>query len=187
MTGAILIGGRSRRFGSDKVLVKFKGEPFITHVAETIRPLFDEIVLIGHNRKGLEKYRVVEDIRPGTGPLGGIYTALSATRAEYCFVCAADMLSLSRDFITYMIDQADEHDIVMPLWSKGREPLHAIYRRTVIPHAASLLEQENLKIFSLIEKVDTLFIPEEIISGFGNPEELFANINTAGDLKRLRS
>jgi len=182
MTGAVLIGGKSRRFGSDKVLTGFMGKPLIEHVVETIRPLFDEIILIGHKRKGLEEYKVFEDIRPGCGPLGGIYTALKSARTEYCFICAADMVRLNREFISHMINLTDGHDIVMPLWSKGREPLHAIYRNTVLPHAATLLEQEDFKVYSLIQKMDTLIIPEESIMAYGNPEVLFSNINTVGDL-----
>jgi molybdopterin-guanine dinucleotide biosynthesis protein A len=187
MTGVILIGGKSKRFGSDKVLSGFRGKPLIKHVVETIDPLFDEIILIGHKRRGLEEYRVVEDIRPGCGPLGGIYTALNAANSDYCFVCAADMLGLNRDFISYMITMADAHDIIIPMWSKGREPLHAIYRKTVIPYAAKLLEQEDFKIYSLIQKVDTLIIPENSIRSYGDPEVLFSNINTMGDLLQIES
>jgi len=186
MTGVVLIGGKSRRFGSDKVLSGFKGRPLIYHVVETITPLFDEVILVGHKRKGLEEYTVVEDIRPGCGPLGGIYTALNATTSEYCFVCAADMLGLDRTFISHMVSLADDHDIVMPMWSKGREPLHAIYRRTLIPHAATLLQQGDFKIYSLIQKMDTLIIPEDTIRSFGDPEILFSNVNTTGDLLQMK-
>jgi len=187
MTGVVLIGGKSERYGSDKVLSHFKGKPLIEHVVDTIQPLFDEIILIGHKRKGLENFRVVEDIRQGCGPLGGIYTALSATESEYCFVCATDMPNLNVGLISHMISQTDDHDIVMPMWSKGREPLHAIYRRSVIPYAASLLDHSIFRIFSLIEKVDALFIPEETIRMYGDPTVLFSNINTQHDMKHITS
>jgi molybdenum cofactor guanylyltransferase len=187
MTGVVLIGGKSERYGSDKVLSHFKGKPLVEHVVDTIQPLFDEVILIGHKRIGLEDFRVAEDIRPGCGPLGGIYTALMATDAEYCFVCATDMPNLNADFISHMISQANGHDIVMPMWSKGREPLHAIYRRSVIPFAASLLDQNILRIFSLIELLDTLFIPEETIRMYGDPAVLFSNINTLQDMLRITS
>jgi molybdopterin-guanine dinucleotide biosynthesis protein A len=187
MTGVVLIGGKSRRFGSDKVLSRFKGKPLIEHVLDTIQPLFDAIILVGHKRKGLEKYRVVEDFKPGCGPLGGVYTALNSIQSEHCFVCAGDMPNMSREFISFMITQADNHDIVMPVWSKGREPLHAIYCRTIIPYAASMLKKNDFRIFSLIEKVDTLIIPEETVRIYGDPHVLFLNINTVGDMSRLRS
>jgi molybdopterin-guanine dinucleotide biosynthesis protein A len=187
MTGVVLIGGKSERFGSDKVFSQFKGKPLIEHVVDTIQPLFHEIILIGHKRKGLENFRVAEDIRPGCGPLGGIYTALMATDAEHCFVCATDMPNLNAGLISHMISQAHDHDIVMPIWSKGREPLHAIYRRSLISSIATLLDHNILRIFSLIEKADTLFIPEETIRSYGDPAVLFSNINTQHDMLRITS
>ncbi|HVN71748.1 MAG TPA: molybdenum cofactor guanylyltransferase [Desulfomonilia bacterium] len=185
MTGVVLIGGKSKRFGSDKVFSRVGEKTLLQYVIDTIHPLFDEVILVGHKRKGLGKYRVIEDIRPGYGPLGGIYTALRATDAEFCFVCAADMPHLNHHFISHMISVTDDHDIVMPMWSKGREPLHAIYRRKIIPQVATMLEQENLKIFSLIEKTDTFFISEETIRSYGDPEVMFSNINTVDDLGRM--
>ncbi len=187
MTGVVLIGGKSERFGSDKVFSQFKGKPLIEHVVDTIQPLFHEIILIGHIRKGLEDFRVAEDIRPGCGPLGGIYTALMATDEEYCFVCATDMPNLNTGLISHMISQTDGHDIVMPVWSKGREPLHAVYRRSLISSIATLLDHNILRIFSLIEKADTLFIPEETIRLYGDPAVLFSNINTQHDMMRITS
>jgi molybdopterin-guanine dinucleotide biosynthesis protein A len=187
MTGVVLIGGKSQRYGSDKVLSQFKGQPLIRHVVDTIQPLFDEIILIGHKRKGLENFRVVEDIRPGCGPLGGIYTALNAAVTEYCFVCATDMPNLNAGLISHMISRTDGHDIVMPMWSKGREPLHAIYRRSLTSPIASLLDHNILRIFSLIEQADTLFIPEETIKIYGDPAVLFSNINTQHDMVRITS
>ncbi len=185
MTGVVLIGGKSRRFGTDKVFAEYMGRPLINHVTGILKDLFDEVVLVGHLRPGLERYRVVEDIRPGCGPLGGIYTALNSTSAEYCFVCAADMPNLNPGLIAHMIAQAQGHDITMPLWSKGREPLHAFYRRTIIPHAESLLAQNSYRIMELVDRVDTLIIPEETLRLFGDPEVLFSNINTVHDLARM--
>lgn len=148
MTGVVLVGGKSRRFGRDKVLSEFKGTPLLDHVVGVLRPLFDEVILVGHRRKGLERHRVFEDIRPGCGPLGGIYTALHATSAEHCFVCAADMPHMNPGFISHMTSLADDHDIILPVWSKGREPLHAVYRRTVLPLVEELLAKGCFKIFS---------------------------------------
>jgi len=187
MTGVVLVGGKSRRFGRDKVLSEFKGTPLLDHVVGVLHPLFDEVILVGHRRKGLERHRVFEDIRPGCGPLGGIYTALHATSAEHCFVCAADMPNMNPGFISHMTSLADDHDIVLPVWSKGREPLHAVYRRTVLPLVEELLAKECFRVFSLVERVDTLFIPEDVIRRYGDPAVMFSNINTLHDMERMIS
>lgn len=183
MTGIILIGGRSSRFGTDKVLAPMGEKILIERVTDIIAPLFSEIVLVGHVREGLKPFRVVEDLTPGQGPLGGIRTALSVSRTPRCFVFAADMPNLSRTFIEYMISVTDDHDAVVPVWSKGREPLHAIYHRRILPHAEKLLDEKVFRIFDLLAAVDTLTIEEEAIRRFTDPSVTFANINTLDDMR----
>lgn len=183
MTGVVLVGGKSSRFGMDKVLCEFKGKPLIGHVVDTIKPLFDAVFLIGHPRAELDAYHIVPDIRPGLGPLGGIATALDALDDEGFFFCAADMPNLNPAFIRFLLAQLSDYDIVMPVWSKGREPLHAVYHRRTLPIVQNLISQDNYRIFSLAEQARTLYIPEETIRRFGTPETLFFNINTPSDLQ----
>jgi molybdopterin-guanine dinucleotide biosynthesis protein A len=185
MTGIVLIGGRSTRFGSDKVLSRFRDKNLVEHVVARITPLFSEVVLVGHRREGLEAFRVEEDILPGQGPLGGIYTALTVSTTPRCFVFGADMPNVDQGFIRYMMDAARDHDIVIPLWSKGREPLHAIYHKRILPAVKGLLDRKAHKIFDLLQAVDTLVIPEEDIRRHGDPEIIFSNINTTLDRERL--
>lgn len=185
MTGIVLIGGRSTRFGSDKVVSPFKGKALVEHVVDLITPLFDEIILIGNRRSELSTHRVVEDIYPGCGPLGGIYTALTAASFPQCFVFAADMPNLNGDFIRHMITAGGDHDIVMPFWSQGREPLHAIYHRRILPVVKDLIDRKRLKIFDLLKEADVLMIEEETIRRFQSPEAIFSNINTTLERDRL--
>ncbi len=185
MTGIVLIGGKSTRFGKDKVVASVGNKLLIQHVIEVIEPLFDEVILIGHKREDLNTFTIVEDLRPGCGPLGGIYTALSAARTPHSFVFAADMPYLHERFISYMISCAADHDVIIPVWSKGREPLHAIYHKRVLPVVKSLLDADMFKVYNLLSQVDTLTIPEETIRQFGRPEEIFANINTLHDIQNM--
>jgi len=187
MTGIILIGGKSKRFGRDKVLASLGLRPLVEHVLDVINPLFPEILLVGHKREGIENFPIIEDLKAGCGPLGGIMTALSSARSDFCFVFAADMPRLSRDLISHMITRAEDHDIVLPVWSQGREPLHAVYHRRILPVIGSLLERNDLRIFSLIGQVDTLVIPEDEIRQFADPAEIFSNINTQVDLNALKT
>ncbi len=185
MTGIVLIGGKSSRFGTDKVVARVGEKSLLTHVTDVIAPLFDEVILIGHKREGLAGFKVVEDVYPGRGPLGGIYTALSAAGYPQCFIFAADMPNLNEGLIRHMISVADDHDAVIPIWSKGREPLHAIYHKRILPVVAGLLEKNVLRIFDLLKSVDTLAVPEETIRSYTDPEKTFANINTLHDMNRL--
>ncbi len=182
MTGIVLIGGRSRRFGTDKVMAPMGEKILFERVTDIIAPLFSEVVLVGHAREGLEDFHIVEDLTPGQGPLGGIRTALSVSNTPHCFVFAADMPNLSKEFIEYMISVTDDHDAVVPVWSKGREPLHAIYHRRILPKAEELLDKQVFRIFNLLSAIDTLIVEEETIRRFTDPAITFANINTIEDL-----
>jgi len=183
MTGIVLIGGRSRRFGTDKVVAPVGDKLLIEHVIEVIEPLFEKVLLIGHRRDDLRSLPIIEDLRPGCGPLGGIYTALKTVETRQIFVFAADMPNLNGRFISHMISVSNDHDIVIPVWSQGREPLHAVYHRRILPVVKTLLDEDLFKIFNLLSRVDTRTIPEEDIRKFGMPDKMFANINTLHDIK----
>lgn len=185
MVSAILIGGRSRRFGSDKVLVPFRGRTLVEHVAGILRRVSDRVVLVGHNRAGLEGFTVVEDLVPRFGPLGGIYTALTVLEEEHCFVCASDMPNIDPSFIKAMMEMSASYDIVMPIWSRGREPLHAVYGKAVLPQVEELIHAGEHRIFPLIQRARTRLVTEDTIRLFGDPETMFANVNTLGDLPPL--
>ena len=74
LLGAIIAGGGSRRFGSDKALALLDGRPLLAHVVEALRSETDDLVICGRNVEGhicLDDYPA-----PGLGPLGGIAAAL---------------------------------------------------------------------------------------------------------------
>jgi molybdopterin-guanine dinucleotide biosynthesis protein A len=72
--GAVIAGGRSSRFGSDKAEALLGGTPLIDHAAALLRPHVDALVLCGRERVG---WLCLPD-RPAAnlGPLGGVSAAL---------------------------------------------------------------------------------------------------------------
>jgi molybdopterin-guanine dinucleotide biosynthesis protein A len=182
ITAAVLIGGKSRRFGRDKVVEQFDGVMLVERVISVLSPLFQEIILVGHVRQEIAGYRTVPDIIPGCGPLGGIYTALVSSKNPYSFVFAADMPNLNMEFIRHMAGLKEKADIIIPRLPKGMEPLHAIYSKAAIPAVEALLEKGKLKILNLIEQMNTEYIGHLSINAFGDPLKLFSNINTLSDI-----
>jgi molybdopterin-guanine dinucleotide biosynthesis protein A len=67
--GAVLAGGRSSRFGSDKALAMLGGRSLLDHAAAALRPHCDAVVVVGRGE-------IVDWPRPDMGPLGGIAGAL---------------------------------------------------------------------------------------------------------------
>lgn len=72
--GAILAGGRSSRFGSDKALAAFDGRALIDHVVDAVVPQVDALIVVGRDHAGLKG--VPDRPAPDLGPLGGIAAAL---------------------------------------------------------------------------------------------------------------
>ena len=67
--GAVLAGGRSSRFGSDKAAATWKGRSLAEHAAALIAQHVDRVVTVGPGD--------IPDLpEPGLGPLGGIAGAL---------------------------------------------------------------------------------------------------------------
>ena len=79
LLGAILAGGRGRRFGSDKALALLKGRPLIAHVAARLAPQVESVVVCGRDWAGLP--RLDDRPRPDMGPLGGLCAALAHAEA----------------------------------------------------------------------------------------------------------
>lgn len=98
LLGAILAGGQSRRFGSDKAEAMLDGRTLLAHVADALRPHCDALVLCG---RAHGEMTFLED-RPttGLGPLGGLCAALACGKqTSFTAVLSApcDVPDLPRD------------------------------------------------------------------------------------------
>jgi molybdopterin-guanine dinucleotide biosynthesis protein A len=94
--GAIIAGGQSRRFGSDKALALYKGRPLFDHAASMLRPHVAALVAVGRDWPGL--VRVDDHPRAGMGPLGGLCGALRYAEAkgfDAVLTSSCDVLGLS--------------------------------------------------------------------------------------------
>ena len=78
--GAILAGGQSRRFGSDKALALYNGEPLIEHVFRRVRAQTESAVIVGRSDVG--HISICDEPAPGLGPLGGLNGALIYARDD---------------------------------------------------------------------------------------------------------
>jgi len=72
--GAILAGGHSRRFGSDKALALLAGVPLLDHVRRRLAAQCETVVVVGRDWPGL--ISVPDRPAPGLGPLGALAGAL---------------------------------------------------------------------------------------------------------------
>jgi molybdenum cofactor guanylyltransferase len=77
--GAVLAGGRSSRFGSDKAAALLDDRPLIDHALAALAPYCGALVVAGREWPG--QVTVADRPAPDMGPLGGLAGALHHARA----------------------------------------------------------------------------------------------------------
>lgn len=101
ITGIVLAGGRSSRFGSDKLVARVDGERLLDRAAAALAEVAAEIVVVtepGASREppmaGSVPVRVVADPEPFGGPLVGLLAGLEAASEPIVVVIGGDMPSV---------------------------------------------------------------------------------------------
>lgn len=186
-TGVILAGGRSSRFGSNKALSRLPDGLLIEYPARILASLFKNRLLITNTPEeyAFLGWPMAGDLYPGCGPLAGIHAALAAAATPLIFVAGCDMPFLDPKLIAYLCGLAEGCEAVVPRSGKGLEPLHAVYRRTILARIEKNLAQGQRKIQRLFPELKVREPGEEEILAAGSPDS-FRNINTVADLPKTR-
>ncbi|UCG50713.1 MAG: molybdenum cofactor guanylyltransferase [Candidatus Latescibacterota bacterium] len=176
ITGYILAGGRSRRFGKDKRQILIGG---ISLLEKTRRLLVDllgrEPFVVGDNLSDLvlDPSTIVPDSRPGCGPLGGLVAALSHSPTVWSLVMAADMPFLTIEDLRRLADaRAERFDVVALSRTGAPEPLAALYHIRRLHYWHECLDSG---LYSLAKSIKTLDCKTVIL---GASSRSLQNINT---------
>jgi FdhD protein len=188
VTGVILAGGRSGRMGSDKALLPYQGGRFIEAIHRRMEELFEEVIVATGEtaRYDFLPCRRVTDLHPGMGALGGIHAALRASDSEKVFVVACDMPHLAPDLIRHLCSLAEEADVVVPEGVGGLEPLHAVYRKGVLPAVEDALRNGQCRVVSFFDRVRVRRVPLAEVVRIDPDLRAFRNINTPEEYYRFR-
>lgn len=129
--------------------------------------------------------RVVPDVRPGLGSLGGIYTAVLEAPAPVVLV-AWDMPFVTPDLIRQLADGLAACDAFLPQSDgrRGVEPLCAAYGPACRGAIAASLDAGDLRAIGFHAAVRVGILPLAEVERLGDPALLFFNVNTADDLAR---
>ncbi len=188
ITGVILAGGKSSRFGQNKAFIKIGGKRLIERQIDLLTGICREIIIVCKNTLEFSDLTcsVVRDIVDYPSPLSGIYTGLKVAIYERSFVLACDMPFVNRGLVEYMISFAPDFDVVVPRPSGDYEPLHAVYSKDCIPFIEEMFASKNFRIFDFYNKVRLKEITENEIKRF-DPEMLsFTNVNTREELEKIK-
>lgn len=188
MAAIVLSGGKTRRMLWNKASLRIGQKTIIERETEVLSTLFPTIIVVTNapeTHKHLEA-RLVSDLVPDKGPLGGIYSGLVASKNEYNFVVGCDLPFLNDGLISYMVDVKNGHDIVVPKLNGFLEPLHAVYSKNCLIPIRRQLDRNELRIQSFFGEVKVRYVRESEIEKY-DPEGIgFLNVNTEDDLRKAR-
>ena len=189
VTGVILAGGMSSRFGSNKALSRFDGERLILRLCKRVGAVTDRMSLITNTP---EEYAFLnldsrKDLVPRCGPIGGIYTALRTAETPLCLCVACDMPFIRPALLEYLVERSPGYDVIVPVQDGREEPLCAVYRNTCVPAIDNRIRAGKYKITGFFDEVRVLRVALED-AGIQDAD-MFFNINRPEDydeaLKRL--
>lgn len=185
-TAVVLAGGKSSRMGRPKALLLFDNEPLIVHIVRILNRVFSKTVVVTAPEQELPPLpaTLVRDEISYQGPVGGIYYGLRAAGGPFSFVTSCDVAFLNSALISHLVSQISEYDVVVPYWQERFQPVHAVYRTSVLPLLKEQLDRSELRPVYLFDKVRTCKVGESEIRRF-DPEGLsFLNMNTPADYER---
>jgi molybdopterin-guanine dinucleotide biosynthesis protein A len=176
----ILAGGKSSRMGRPKALLPFDGEPLIAHLVRKLESIFPEIVVVAAPEQELPTLpvKIARDDVAYQGPVSGIYHGLQTSTKENCFVTSCDAPFLNLTFVSHLLAQICDVDVVVPFWEERFQPLHAVYRTQVAPLLKDQLERGELRPIFLFDKVRTRKVEEDEIRRFDPEGMSMLNMNS---------
>ena len=186
ISGTILAGGAGKRFnGQVKPKIVVDGKTIISRILSATTDLFDEIIIVTNNPEefsDLSFCRIVPDVIPGAGPLGGIHAGMKASSNDAVFVFAGDMPFLDPEIITRLIETygVSDCDVLIPEIGDLIEPLHSIYDVSLAENLEAYLRGKRSRaVRDFIKTLKVQYLP---FDGSEKNKRAFTNVNSPADI-----
>lgn len=191
LTGFVLAGGQSRRMGRPKQEMEIAGETMLARQVRLLSAVCGRVGVVGGAKPpDEERYIFREDLWPGCGPLGGIFTGLAATRTEYNLFVGCDMPFLTPSLLRYVAARAlaGRARVTAPESPDLHiQPLCAVYRRSARWAIRASLMRGARQTSGFCGQVECLTIRWPELSRTGFRQGIFANVNTPENYAEARS
>ena len=161
----VLAGGRSSRFGRDKLAEPIDGRPMLDHATDAVWVLAQEVIVVATPGSPLAPsggVRIVTDPIAFEGPLAGLVTGLRAHEptVDRVLVVGGDMPTLVPAVLDRMLQELDDHELAVLADDERPRPLPMAIRRSAgLDAAERLLEDGERRLRALLEVLETTVIP----------------------------
>ena len=163
LTGVLLVGGASTRFGSPKALARIDGETLAERAWRTLGDACDERIAVGKGDEELP-FPVLADGVEERASIHGLVAGLRAASTDVCVVLPVDCPHMTPDALRSLATAC--RDVAVPQTG----PLPGAYRKT----ALDALTSGELSIRRAIAGLDVVVVELD--------DSLLANVNTPADV-----
>jgi molybdopterin-guanine dinucleotide biosynthesis protein A len=174
VTGVLLLGGASRRFGSPKALARIDGETLAERAHRTLSAAFDSVIAVGKASDDLPlPFPVLDDASDVRAPIVGLAAGLRMAPHDLCVVVPTDMPLLTPELLRALADAAEKADAAVP----ATGPLPGAYRRSALPVLERRIEAGELALHSALGELESRVVEWDATE--------LANVNTAAELAQV--
>jgi molybdopterin-guanine dinucleotide biosynthesis protein A len=172
LTGVLLVGGASRRFGSPKALARFGDETLAELAWRTLGEACEERVAVGKASDDLPlPFPLLDDGTETRAPLAGVVAGLRAASHDLCVVLPVDVPFATAALLLELADACADAAVT----TSG--PLPAAFRKRALPRLESRLAAGALAVRDALSELEVRVIEAD--------PDLLVNVNTADDLRRF--
>jgi molybdopterin-guanine dinucleotide biosynthesis protein A len=169
LTGILLLGGGSKRFGFPKALAPFDGETLAERAWHTLGSVCDERIAVGKVSDGLPlPFEIVDDESEIRAPIAGLVAGLRRAAHDRCVVIPVDTPLVREEHLRALA--AAGGDAAVPQTG----PLPGVYARSALPVFERRLRDGKLALRDALTALDTRVVELDRF--------LLANVNTPADL-----
>jgi molybdenum cofactor guanylyltransferase len=169
LTGVVLVGGASTRFGSPKALAELDGEMFVERARCILAAACDEVLLVG--KAGELPFEVVDDGSSVRAPIAGVVAGLRAAAREVAVFLPVDCPRVTPEIVRAL--GAACRDAAVPQTG----PLPGAWSKTALAVLERRLTHGPLALYRAYEELDVVELEFDPV--------LLADVDTPHDLERL--
>ena len=179
ITGVVLAGGKSSRFGSNKALCKYDDSTFVALSVKLLSQYTQEVVIAGHySEYETLGVKILKDKYKSIGPLGGIYTALEYAKTDWALIVTCDMPLITNEIIMYMLASGKGENIISWKYRDRAMVFPLLISKTKLLDIEEAIQNKKYRMKEIIDVNDALLLP--IPDNWINH---FSNINTQEEYK----
>ena len=192
VTGVALAGGRSARMGRDKAQVVLHGMTLLERAMAPLLQVCHEVMVVTSpeglaiQQSAARGARLICDVEPGRGPLGGLYSGLRAAATEYVLLVGCDTPFLQPALLRAVVQASVGREAALPLLDGVPQPLHGVYSRRCLPAIEALLASGRPGLRDLLPKIDVRYMEKDEVEAVDPRLLSFFNVNSEAELEQAR-